>query len=518
MSFLRELFRDHEVQEKAPEIPLEQESRAKAAALSPGDGIALQTRTNQLKEVVCSGPVQVVLGNVIELDAGSIPSLVREEILKRLTFDNPRYFQEARFGRIKPGTTRFLHYAWNQDGRLILARGFMHELIRIFHANRLKFEIQDKTVRPNSFCPEFKGDLHPSQAQALESAGKRRFGIVSGPRGSGKKVLALRLVALRGAPALVIVKTKARMYQWKEVVCRFLNMRHDQVGLLGDGRHDLGAEILIAIDRSLYRNVEDLKARIGMVIVDQCDQANLKIFTDAVMPMESAYLLGLGRLTRRLDGLDGPMQACLGPFLCELDGPSHSGGKGMVGLSLKVRKTGFQFDYKDNFGELMKSLVQDRRRNDLMVTDILEKTADPTARALVVCERIEHAEALKTLLGARLVQAAVVLGKTSEKQVDAIQKRYTHGKLQVILVTQKSLHRLDTNRTNHLFMASPIKCGDHLFQAMGALMKAAGKNDNLVIHDYLDQPKVLRASLKQRLKFYRSMGLAQEKALEMDEK
>ncbi|ACL03802.1 DNA or RNA helicase of superfamily II-like protein [Desulfatibacillum aliphaticivorans] len=508
MSFLENLIQEIEARKKAEEAAQAMEDHAKAA---------LETESLP-EEQAPSGPVTVALGNVIEMEADALPFKVREEIMKRLTFDNPRYFHEARFERIKPGTTRYLTYAWNQDGKLILARGFMHELIRIFHANRVQFEIQDRTVRPQSFCLKFKGSLNPDQTEALETIRKRRFGIVTGPRGSGKKVLALKLAAARNVDALVIVKSKARMYQWKEAVCRFLNIHGSQVGMLGDGRQDFGEGIAIAIDRTLYRHVDNLKSRVGMVIGDQCERANLKIFTDAVIPMESAYLLGLGRSDKRLDGLDGPMKACLGPLLCELKEPRKAGGEGTGNLILVVRPTDFQFDFRDNYGELTTALIQDQTRNDLIVTDILECVANPRARTLLVCDRIEHAQTLKDLLEARFAKAAIVKGRTPRSQIESVQRKYGQGNLQVIITTQKSIHKLETNRTNHLFVASPIKYGDHLFQAMGALMKAAPKNDQLVIHDYRDSLRVLMNSLKQRVTYYRSMGLAHEKTLEKDEK
>ncbi|SHL34926.1 Superfamily II DNA or RNA helicase [Desulfatibacillum alkenivorans DSM 16219] len=508
MSFLENLIQEIEARKKAEEAAQAMEDHAKAAL-----------ETDSLpEEPTPSGPVSVALGNVIEMEARALPIKVHEEIMKRLTFDNPRYFHEARFGRIKPGTTRYLQYAWNQDGKLILARGFMHELIRIFHANRVRFDIKDRTVRPQSFCLKFKGSLNPEQIEALEAIRIRRFGIVAGPRGSGKKVLALKLAAARNVDALVIVKSKARMYQWKEAACRFLNIDGGQVGMLGDGRQDFGEGIAIAIDRTLYRHVDNLKSRAGMVIVDQCERANLKIFTDAVIPMESAYLLGLGRSDKRLDGLDGPMKACLGPLLCELKCPSKTGGEGTGNLILVVRSTDFQFDFLDNYGELTTALVQDQARNDLIVTDILECIANPQARALVICDRIEHAQTLKALLEARFAKAAIVKGRTPRSQIESVQRKYGQGNLQVIITIQKSIHKLETNRTNHLFVASPIKYGDHLFQAMGALMKAAPKNDQLVIHDYRDPLKVLMNSLRQRVKYYRSMGLAHETTLEKNEK
>ncbi len=399
---------------------------------------------------------------------------------------------------------------------LIMTRGFVHELIRIFNAHRLKFKIDNKTVTTPGLDSRFQGSLTSSQKNALEIIGQRRFGIIAGPTGSGKKALALHLASEKKLATLIVVKTKAQLYQWKECIQRLLGLKEEYVGLIGDGHYNTGARITVAIDRTLYRKLNDLKKRIGFLIVDQCDAANLKIFFQAVNAMESTYMLGLASASKRRDGLDGIMKAYLGPILCELEREFQYRGKGANLPSLSARETGFKFDYKDNFGQLMTALSQDPERNGIISADILEAAADPKTRALIVCERIEQAQRLKAMLTNGFVNSAVVCGRTSQKQTLSIQRKYDQGKLQIILATQKSIGRLTVKKTNHLFVAAPQKFGDHLFQAMGRLLENHQEKEALAIHDYMDEPDVLKASFRQRLKLYRTMGLSSEKAILKD--
>ena len=457
--------------------------------------------------------IRIFLDATAKIPSSDLPASVLREIKERLTFDNPRYLQEARFGKIRPGTTRLLRCVWESDDHLIVARGFVHELIRIFNAARLKFEIKDRTVRTSKLEAQFGGELTEKQKRTLDAIEKRRFGIIAGPNGSGKYDLALRLVSDRKKATLVIVKTKARMHMWREAAQRLLGLDDKQIGLIGAGRCDLDAGLTIAIDRSLYRNLDILKGRVGFLIVDQCDAANLKIFTDAVKTLKSYYMLGLASASSRPDGLDGVMKAYLGPILCELECDLKYRGGGAGPPTLYARPTGFKFDFRDNFGELMTTLSQDPVRNEMIGADILEAASDPKMRAIVVCERIEQAQRLKSILDKGFVTGAFVCGRTSSKQLESVQRKFDQGSLQVILATQKSVPKLSVGKANRLFIASPHKYGEHLFHAMGRLLEHQEKKESLAIHDYMDEPEVLKASFKQRLKQYRTMGLSYEKMI-----
>ena len=183
----------------------------------------------------------------------------------------------------------------------------MSTMRTVFHLHQVPFKIEvDEPSFPASRF-NFYGTLYQGQKSAVKEMGDRRFGILVGPAGSGKKVVSLFLTAKRELPALIIVKTKSRLLEWCDVIHRFSDLMPEEIGLIGNGHHRIGERITIAIDRSLYKHIDDIREKIGFVIVDRCEQANLKIFFDGVGGLNPKYILGLARNYARPDGLGGAM-------------------------------------------------------------------------------------------------------------------------------------------------------------------------------------------------------------------
>ena len=132
----------------------------------------------------------------------------------------------------KSNIKKFLYCIWHDKEKdyLIISMGFLSELIKILHMDRQDFEVLDFTQKVPEIDFDFYGKLYGYQEAALEDLKNKQFGVLVGPVGSGKKVLALKLSAIRKVPVLTIVRTKRQLYQWKEVVSRFLSFKGDDIG------------------------------------------------------------------------------------------------------------------------------------------------------------------------------------------------------------------------------------------------------------------------------------------------
>jgi superfamily II DNA or RNA helicase len=157
---------------------------------------------------------------------------------------------------------------------------------------------------------------------------------------------------------------------------------------------------------------------------------------------------------------------------------------------------------------MISALSQDEERNILIVSDILAETADPRARAIVVCERRAHMERLKGMLEENYRVAETVSAITRPGDLEHTINRFDRGKLQVICVTVRSLHLAKVKRVSHLFMASPVSHGEFVAQAVGKILWTKGEASR--VFDYLDRPVALRGAFKKRLKIYGGMGVRYE--------
>ena len=104
------------------------------------------------------------------------------------------------------------------------------------------------------------------------------------------------------------------------------------------------------------------------------------------------FVLGLASSPRRSDGLTKLMEAYIGQRVYQIVPPDSVN---RVGPLLKIRTTGFDYDYQDDWSEMVTALCTDPERNHLIVSDILQATADRRAKALVISERIAQLEELR---------------------------------------------------------------------------------------------------------------------------
>ncbi len=449
--------------------------------------------------------IQIEIDNKISLPMSQLsPELIR--IFKeRLIFENLGYFKRAQFGKTKRGEEPWIFCIWQtEDGEsLILPRGYAHDLIQLLHGHRMGVELIDSTQTPREVDFNFIGGLYGYQTEALEAVRPYRFGILKGAPGVGKKVTSLKMICERQVPTLVVVKTRAQLYQWISLIKNFMALDEGEIGRVGDGHMDLDKDLTIAIDRSLYRCFADLMPRIGFLIVDQSHLINLKIFFKIVLPLNCAYMLGLSSVSKRSDGLENLMRAFIGPVRHEI-GPQFQ----EVGASMpmvNIRKTDFVFEYLENFGELIGALVQDDNRNQLILTDILQETADPMAKAIVVSERVSHLQHLGELLDENYKKSKLMTSRISEKKRNEIEQEFNQGRLQIVLITLKGLQSIKAQGANRFFVVTPLNINEHLAQIIANVLKG-DQDKQPKIFDYLDsQINVLKASFARRLKFYKLM-------------
>ena len=444
----------------------------------------------------------------IRIRKSDLPEELVGILKEKLIWENPLFLRNARYGRPNHGIDRFLFCIWDDQPNddLIIARGFFSELARILRGNRISFEVEDHTQKVPGVDFAFHGSLYPYQTEALEALRKRRFGILVGPQGCGKKVITLKLIAERKARALVVTRTRRRFYAWKEAALRFLGDHDHIVGLVGDGQRDVAKPFIVGISLSLYKCLDEFKDRIDFLIIDDCSGANLKIFFKIVMQLKCGHMLSLSRVSKRPDGLTRLMEAYVGPRIHKIDGSLFTPLQRRPGL--RINDTGFDYDYRDDYPEMILALTRDQDRNGLIVKDILETTAEAGTRALVVSERIDHLREISRMIQGALVDADMIIGETPEKKREEILGQFHHNKFPVLLATLKTVPGLDVKGVDFLFVICPFKFLDHITQIVGKLLRAGKCERRGVILEYRDKPEILRVSLKRRLKVYGTMGVS----------
>jgi superfamily II DNA or RNA helicase len=201
----------------------------------------------------------------------------------------------------------------------------------------------------------------------------------------------------------VIVHTKELLYQWQKRACEFLDMRSDEVGLIGDGHRRIGERLTVALINSLYRAIDEVRPAVGHLVVDECHHVPARTFTDAVGLFDSTYMLGLSATPYRRDKLTRIIYFYLGDRVHEIRPTDLQAMKRIMRARLIVRHTNCAFFFDaDEYQYMISALVADAKRNRLIVDDVAARAGESDKGiALVISDRVSHCEELFRAICAR---------------------------------------------------------------------------------------------------------------------
>jgi superfamily II DNA or RNA helicase len=332
------------------------------------------------------------------------------------------------------------------------------------------------------------------QVEAMKEIERHMAGIVEAPIGDRRRDVAIHLALKHRIPLFVIVSTIAELYQWRKALLQpDHGIPEASVGLIGDSRFEPGRAVTIALHLTLWRRWTEVSTTTGVICVDRADSAGLTtIFKTRFW--HSKYLVGLATGVRQ-DGLTGLLKAYLGRYVARLDAPLRGRP------DLRVRFTDLAWD-SDDWLDLMDRIASDETRNRLIATDILQEAAN-RGKVLVLAERVNHLEQISRLIGQMGGgDMDVITSLVKEPERNQWFAEFADGRRKVLGVCLKSLPLINELACiRALIMASPIGAMDHLVMVAGKVASIG------VIHEYKDRPKVLKFSLRRRLKVYRGMGI-----------
>jgi superfamily II DNA or RNA helicase len=203
-------------------------------------------------------------------------------VAEALTFINPQWIENKKMRRWQGKTRRIIQCYHKTRQGLSVPRGFMGQLIGMARNADVPYRIIDERPSLSPVSYSFTGLLKPFQQEAVEVMLKKDFGILAAPTGSGKTVMALAMIAERKQPALIIVHSKELLNQWIARIVTFLGIPEEEIGILGAGKKTLGYHITVGIVNTIYQVADEIKDRIGFLVVDECHRTPARTFTEAV--------------------------------------------------------------------------------------------------------------------------------------------------------------------------------------------------------------------------------------------
>ncbi len=115
-------------------------------------------------------------------------------------------------------------------------------------------------------------------------------GIVVGPPGSGKTVVAIEAVVARAQKSLILVHTKDLAQQWWD---RFRNFTDIEPGLIDSENYDV-RNVTIGMVQSLNRPLEpSFTSEFGLVLIDEAHHTPAFTFQNLINQFSARYRYGL---------------------------------------------------------------------------------------------------------------------------------------------------------------------------------------------------------------------------------
>lgn len=383
---------------------------------------------------------------------------------------------------------------------------------------RLDVEDQRETGSPVQW--QFRGQLTPTQTQAVRSLMAHDTGVFLAPPGVGKTVVGTHLVAARGCNTLILVHRRQLLDQWVAQLSVFLGIDPKEIGQIGAGKRKPNGRLDVAMIQSLVRGdqVSDEVASYGQVIVDECHHLSAISFERVLAEVKARYIVGLTATLQRRDGHHPITTMQLGPVRFAISAKSQAAQRPFE-HRLIVRETSFRGPSTTDppsIQELYAALAADEARNQLILTDVVSSLQSGRTPILLT-ERKNHLDYLASRLAKPGRNIIILRGGMGAKERRAMTERLgavPAGEEKVILATGRYIGEgFDEPSLDTLFLALPISWKGTLVQYAGRLHRLHPGKKEVRIYDYVDRRvSMLLRMFERRLQGYRSIGYARRES------
>jgi superfamily II DNA or RNA helicase len=334
------------------------------------------------------------------------------------------------------------------------------------------------------------------------------------PPGTGKTVVGAYLTAARGRNTLVLVHRKPILDQWVARLSSFLGVDPKTIGRIGGGKNLPTGRLDVAMIQSLVRkgNVNDLVARYGHVIVDECHHLPAVSFERVLAEVKGRYVTGLTATPYRRDGHQPIIHMQLGPVRFESSRQRHAAEQTFE-QRLILRETNFGVgDLGPDAGiqEIYAVLAANEDRNMLIFDDVL-RSLEEGRSPILLTERKDHLDLLAECFRKFTCHLVVLKGGMTVRKRKEVMERLASipcDEERLILATGRYIGEgFDDVRLDTLFLALPVSWKGTLVQYAGRLHRQRPEKKEAQIYDYVDRNVPMLARMfEKRMKGYEALG------------
>lgn len=450
-----------------------------------------------------NGELNITLKNNIVLNRNAIAPVLFQFIKEELNFLNTEFIIKKNSGRNTFGTDRYFRFIEELGNTILLPKGFIGKLIRFCRENSIAYNFIDQRKLNSPVTYSFQATLRPYQQESIGAISKKDIGVIVAPPGSGKTVMALKIVAEKQQPALIVVHRKQLALQWMERIEAFLGILQKDIGHIGQGKTKIGKQITVATMQSLSRaDLQNLTDMFGLIIVDECHHIPAETFRNTIGKFNSRYLYGLTATPFRKYNDGRLIFIHLGEVIAEIR-TNELSASNHPEIVIRNTQLDVPFNAKtDRFETLSKILVHDSERNKLILRDLVIEL-NKGKKVVVLTERKEHIDTLHQFLK-QSFETITLSGDDSESSRNLKWKLLKAGSYQALITTGQFFGEgSDLQNTQCLFLVYPFSFDGKLIQYMGRVQRS---EISPTIYDYRDiKIDYLNRMFLKRNVYYRKM-------------
>ena len=142
-----------------------------------------------------TGKLTIRLNSSVQISRNNLPLPLISYLKDELNFVNTEYVIKKKMGKNTWGTEYFFKCIEETENDVIIPRGSIGKLLRFCKENKIEYEFQDERQKKSPVS--FTCDIHlrDYQLPAIEAAAKKDIGVIVAPPGTGKTVIALKIIA-----------------------------------------------------------------------------------------------------------------------------------------------------------------------------------------------------------------------------------------------------------------------------------------------------------------------------------
>ncbi|MEI6508044.1 MAG: DEAD/DEAH box helicase family protein [Bacteroidota bacterium] len=434
-----------------------------------------------------NGKLVVSLSNEAKISRYGMTTPLINFLKEELNFASTEFIIKKKIGKNTFGTERSFKFVEETENEVIVPRGFIGKLIRFCRENKIEHDFIDERTKHKLIPFSFNAQLREHQKSVMEYISKKDLGVIVAPPGSGKTIVALKIISEKQQSALIIVHRKQLVEQWSERIETFLGIPKNEIGKIGQGKSKIGNKITIATIQSLSKELakagaENILTAFGTIIIDECHHMPAETFRNTIAKLQTFYLYGLTATPFRKYNDGKLIFIHLGEVIAEIKSTEISTSQQAI-IIIRNTELDVPFNSKtDQFETLSKILVHDSARNKFILADVINELKNGK-RVVIITERKEHIDSLYQYLK-QSYETITLSGEDSENNRISKWKFLKEGNYQALITTGQFFGEgTDLQNTNCLFLVYPFSFEGKLIQYIGRIQRS---EVTPTIYDYRD--------------------------------